>query len=181
MLPSQILTTPGLLLRSHQMEDAEAIAKVVRASVSELSRYMPWARVKYSAEDARLFIGRAMVMRENEAGYEFLILDAKTGVILGGCGLNRFDSENKTCNLGYWVRTDRTRQGIATEATQLLLKFGFEELKLNRIEIIAEVTNIASQRVAEKVGGVREGVMRKRLFLHGEAHDAVLFGVVRQD
>ena len=161
------------------MEDAEAIAKVVRASMPELGRYMPWARVKYSAEDARLFIGRAIVMRENEAGYEFLILDAKTNVILGGCGLNRFDHENKTCNLGYWVRTSKTQQGIATEAAELLLKFGFEELNLNRIEIMAEVTNIASRRVAEKAGAVREGVMRQRLLLHGEAHDAVLFAVVR--
>jgi RimJ/RimL family protein N-acetyltransferase len=180
MFPSsQILTSPRFLLRPHQMEDAPVIAKVVRESMPEFGRYMPWARVKYSAEDARLFIGRAIVMRENEAAYEFLILDAKTNVILGGCGLNRFDHENKTGNLGYWVRTNRTRQGIATEAAQLLLKFGFEELKLNRIEIIAEVTNIASQRVAEKVGAVREGVMRKRLLLHGEAHDAVLFAVVR--
>jgi RimJ/RimL family protein N-acetyltransferase len=180
MFPSsQIITTPRLLLRPPQTEDAEVVAKVVRASMPEIGRYMPWAHAKYSAEDARLFIGRATVMRENEAGYEFFILDAKTNVVLGGCGLNRFDHENKTCNLGYWVRTDRTRQGIATEASGLLLKFGFEELKLNRIEIIAEVTNLASQRVAEKVGGVREGVMRKRLLLHGEARDAVLFGVVR--
>ncbi len=180
MFPSsQILTNSRLLLRPHQMEDAEAVAKVVRESMPELGRYMPWARVKYSVEDARMFIGSAIVMRENEAAYEFIILDAKTNVILGGCGLNRFDQQNKTCNLGYWVRTNRTRQGIATEAALLLIKFGFEELKLNRIEIITEVTNVASQRVAEKVGAKREGIMSKRLVLHGEAHDAVLFAVVR--
>jgi ribosomal-protein-serine acetyltransferase len=50
---------------------------------------------------------------------------------------------------------------------------------LNRIEIITEVTNVASQRVAEKVGAQREGVIRQRLWLHGAAHDAVLFAVVR--
>ena len=60
-------------------------------------------------------------------------------------------------------------------------RFGFEELGLHRIEIVAAVENIASQRVAEKAGAVREGVLRKRLLIRGESQDAVLFSLLPED
>jgi ribosomal-protein-serine acetyltransferase len=177
--PSFTLTNGRIILRPQKQDDAEALAKAVQESVPALGRYLPWARPGYGVADALMFIEGAIILRANEVSYEFLITDAKTGSILGGCGLDRFDTANKTCNLGYWVKTDAQCQGTATEAAALLIKFGFEQLKLNRIEIIAEITNVASQRVAEKVGAVREGVMRKRIILRGEARDAVLFAVVR--
>jgi RimJ/RimL family protein N-acetyltransferase len=70
---------------------------------------------------------------------------------------------------------------VATRAARLAARFGFEELKLIRIEIVAAAGNLASQRVAEKVGAVREGVMRNGLFIHGAAHDAVLTSLVPED
>ena len=84
-------------------------------------------------------------------------------------------------NLGYWVRTSAARRGVATNATRAVARYGFEELGLQRIEIVAAVRNLPSQRVAEKAGAVREGVLRKRLLIRGEAHDAVLFSLVAED
>jgi ribosomal-protein-serine acetyltransferase len=60
-------------------------------------------------------------------------------------------------------------------------RFGFNELKLNRIEIVVAVRNTASLRVAEKVGATREGVLRSRLVAHGQIHDAVMFSLIRGD
>jgi RimJ/RimL family protein N-acetyltransferase len=60
-------------------------------------------------------------------------------------------------------------------------KFGFAELGLQRIEILAAIPNIASQRVAEKAGAVREGVLRKRLLIRGVSQDAVMFSLVAED
>jgi RimJ/RimL family protein N-acetyltransferase len=54
-------------------------------------------------------------------------------------------------------------------------------LKLIRIEIVAAVGNLASQRVAEKAGAVREGVMRKALLVRDTAHDAVLTSLIEED
>ena len=84
-------------------------------------------------------------------------------------------------NLGYWVRTSATRNGIASKAARLVAQFGFEELGLHRIEIIAAIPNIASQRVAEKIGAVREAVLRKRLLIRDQSQDAVLFSLVPED
>ncbi len=69
----------------------------------------------------------------------------------------------------------------ATRAVRLLARFGFEELGLGRIEIVAAVGNKASQRVAEKAGAHREGVLRRRLCLHDEYHDAVMYSLIPDD
>ena len=83
-------------------------------------------------------------------------------------------------NLGYWVRTSAAGRGAATRATRLAARFGFEQLGLHRIEIVAAIDNIGSQRVAEKAGAVREGVLRKRLLIRGKSQDAVLYSLIRE-
>jgi RimJ/RimL family protein N-acetyltransferase len=60
-------------------------------------------------------------------------------------------------------------------------KFAFTQLGLRRIEIVAAVGNVPSQRVAEKAGASREGVLRNRLLINGESLDAVLFSLVPED
>ena len=101
--------------------------------------------------------------------------------LLGGVGLNFINRVHEMGNLGYWVRTSATRNGIASKAARLVAQFGFEELGLHRIEIIAAIPNIASQRVAEKIGAVREAVLRKRLLIRDQSQDAVLFSLVPED
>jgi len=95
--------------------------------------------------------------------------------------LNFINRVHQFGNLGYWVRTSATGRGVASRASRLVARFAFAELGLHRIEILAAVPNIASQRVAEKIGAVREGVLRKRLLIRGEPQDAVMFSLVRED
>jgi ribosomal-protein-serine acetyltransferase len=83
--------------------------------------------------------------------------------------------------LGYWVRSSRHKQGIATRATKLLIHYGIKDLKLNRIEILAAVENLASRRTVEKAGGVQEAILRHRIALPDKIHDAVLFSIVPAD
>lgn len=85
------------------------------------------------------------------------------------------------CNLGYWTRTSCAGRGVATRATRLLARFGFEQLGLQRIEIVAAVGNTFSQKVALKAGATREAILRKRLLIHGQAQDAVMHSLVAED
>jgi RimJ/RimL family protein N-acetyltransferase len=119
-------------------------------------------------------------MKEWEVGtaYQFAITDSREDSFLGGCGLNKINEIDKVANLGYWVRSSRVKQGIATTATALLAQFGFRKLKLNRIEILVAIENKASQGVAVKAGAMREGILRNRLLLHGKIHDAVMFSLI---
>jgi len=79
------------------------------------------------------------------------------------------------------VRSSRAGRGVATTATLLTARFGLRKLALQRIEILAAVGNKPSQRVAEKAGAKNEGVLRNRLSLRGQPHDAVMYSLIPSD
>lgn len=79
------------------------------------------------------------------------------------------------------MRSRETGRGIATAATLLAAQFGFEDLRLNRIEILTAIENSASQRVAEKAGAKKEGILRNRILLHDRPLDAVMYSLIVAD
>ena len=168
-------------IRRHRIEDIPSVFEAIRESIAEISPWMPWCHDDYTVDETSLWIrSRAEEWRRDKA-YDFVIHDLHTQAVVGGVGLNTLNRQHQIANLGYWVRTARTGQGIATAATLLAARFGIEELGLRRIEIVAEVKNVASQRVAEKAGAKKEAVIRKRLLNRGESRDAVLYSLVAED
>jgi len=98
---------------------------------------------------------------------------------LGGCGLNQIDHANGRAQWGHWVRSSASRSGVATTAVLALRDWAFERTGLIRMEIVIAGGNLASHRVAEKAGAIREGTLRRRLLLHGAVHDATMFSLIR--
>ncbi|HSP63521.1 MAG TPA: GNAT family protein, partial [Pyrinomonadaceae bacterium] len=145
------------------------------------SVWLPWCHKDYSLQESREFVTSRAQAAQDDEWYSFATFEKDSGRFLGGVGLNFFNRVHQVANLGYWVRTSAAGRGVATQAARLVARFGFEQLGLHRIEILAAVDNIASQRVAEKVGAVREGVLRKRLLINGESQDAVMFSVLPED
>lgn len=185
-------------IRPYRTDDAPALAAVVQASLDDLRWWLPWAHEVYGPEDARSWIeSRARAWDEGEA-YSFAIVrpDAvaptETGNahagdrgdeawFLGGVGINRIDRQNRVGNVGYWVRTRATGRGVATTAVRLAARIGFEQAGLRRLEFFVSVENEASQRVAEKVGARREGVLRRRLRMRERVDDAFLYALLPDD
>ncbi len=147
----------------------------------EFSRWMPWCHNDYAIAESESFIQKVMGNWQTETEFGFVIFDAKTDEFLGGVGLNQPNDQHKFYNLGYWIRVSKQNQGTASAATRLLAKAAFEDRPINRLEIIVAVENVPSQKTAEKAGAMREGVLRKRLIIGGEIHDAVMFSFVRED
>ena len=108
-------------------------------------------------------------------------MDPTDGAIVGACGLNDIDVVNERANLGYWVRTDRTNSGFATTAAWLLARFGLREAGFSRLEILMATGNIASRKVAERIGARFEGRARRRLLVHGTYHDAYVYSLITGD
>ncbi len=79
------------------------------------------------------------------------------------------------------MRSSQIGRGVATAATLLAAEFGFEDLGLNRIEILTAIGNVASGRVAEKAGAKKEGILRSRLLLHNCPQDAVMYSLIVAD
>lgn len=175
------LTDESILLRPYCEADAEHLYAAVRESILEVSRWLPWCTETYSIEESREFIASRQLASQGDEWYSFAVFEKSSGIFVGGVGLNFINRVHQFGNLGYWVRTSATGREFATRATRLAARFGFAQLGLRRIEIVAAVNNVASQRVAEKAGAIREGVARKRLLIHGESQDAVLYSLIPAD
>ncbi len=175
------LTDGAITIRTYREADAPLLYEAVRESIPEVSPWLPWCHDGYSLAESRQFVAARELASQGDEWYSFAVFDHASEKFLGGVGLNFINRVHQLANLGYWVRTSAAGRGVATRATSLAARFGFERLGLHRIEIVAAVDNVASQRVAEKAGAVREGVLRKRLLIRGKSLDAVLFSLVRED
>jgi RimJ/RimL family protein N-acetyltransferase len=178
---STVLTDKDILLRPFVSGDADALYRAVRESVNEVSPWMPWCSMDYSFDESKNWIEHTSKAWSNDSEFDFAIVDTKDGALIGGCGLNSIDKLHKVANLGYWVRSSRTGKGVAPVVTRLLARFAFEKLGLNRVEIIPALGNRKSQRVAEKSGATREGVMRRRIVVRDNVYDGVMFSLVPED
>ena len=145
----------------------------------DFTRWMPWCHANYTVEESSAFVRSSEELWEKNVEYNFAVLDVATEKYLGGVSLNQINRAHGLANLGYWVRDSETGRGVAAAATLLAASFGFEDLALNRIEIIVAVENERSQKVAAKVGAKREGVLRSRLLIADRLHDAVMHSIVR--
>jgi ribosomal-protein-serine acetyltransferase len=170
-----------ILVRPHRTEDVRALFTAARESVKELSPWLPWCHENYAIEETSAFILSREEAWKAETEYGFGIFEHRSGRLLGGVGINQINRLHSVGNLGYWIRSTATGHGVATTAARLVARFGFEQLGLRRIEILVALGNHASQRVAEKCGATREGVLRKRLLIRGESQDAVIYSLVRED
>ena len=170
-----------VLLRPFQTADVDALYSAARESLEALIPWMSWAHQGYSYKDVGEYV---RIVRGNwDAGtyYALAITDARDGTILGAASLSHIHPIYHFCNLGYWVRTSRRGQGLAPRAARLAAKFGLEQLGLLRIEVVIAVGNAASLKVAEKSGAHREGILRDRITVREEVHDAAMFSFVRAD
>ena len=113
--------------------------------------------------------------------YIFCLNLADTNEFIGLIALNIGKRNYKTAEVWYKIHLDHWRQGYATEALTKLIDFGFNELKLHRIEAGCAVENIASSKVLEKVGMTKEGIKRKKLPIRGEWKDNYFYAILDED
>jgi len=175
------LTDGRITLKPLCLGDAELLYRAVSESALELMPWLSFVHPDYSIEETRQWLAKRDEEWKNGVEYDFAIIDCASGVFLGGCGLNHIINEFKMANAGYWVRTSQTRKGVAPAAMLLLARFAFDVLGFNRVEIMTDVENKNSQRVAGKVGAKKEGTLRNRICTRGDARDVHMFSLVPED
>jgi RimJ/RimL family protein N-acetyltransferase len=110
----------------------------------------------------------------------FAVVDAE-GTLLGLALVPRIEAEARTVELGYLVAPEARGRGIATEALRILTEWALRELAAERIELRIAAENRASQRVAERCGYVREGVLRSAYFKNGIRQDTQIWSRLGSD
>lgn len=156
---------------------SESLFEAVEESRDELLRWTSWCSAEYTMEDSRRWLQSRERYRFESRAYDFAVTDAKTGELVGGCGIECIERKNRIGRLYYWVRNSRRRQGAASEAAQAVAAFGLNNLQLIRLEAIVSENNFVGQRVAEKIGASREIRLRNRVILSGKIHHAYLFAL----
>ena len=101
--------------------------------------------------------------------------------VLGIMGYANWSQVHRRAEIGYCLRRDHWRRGIAEEALRTIIQFGFQSMNLNRIHACPWVENIASVRLLEKLGFQREGVLRDEYWEDGAFHDEALYAILRSE
>lgn len=182
------LDTPRLTLRFWRAEDAAGLLEAIDVDRPLLTRWMPWpADDNRNAAECVFNIERFRRAREKKdgppEGYAIGIFDRATGVVAGGTGLHRIDPAIGQAEIGYWIRPDRHRRGLCTEAVESLLGWALAPQArggwgLRRIVILCAEPNVASRAVPEKLGLRREVFAKKDRWLDGEGWVGTIgFGV----
>ena len=171
-----------LMLRPFRRRDADELTEAVQASQLELNQWLPWARIGYAKGDATTYIRDSIKSWREERAYDFAVrrLDDPHRHI-GNISVWFISRSFKTGEIGYWVRTDETAQGIATELAARVLKIAFEELKMHRVILRIAVGNRPSERVAEKLGFFREGILREEIKVRGKWLDHSVWGLLEHE
>ena len=143
--------------------------------------WMEWCRADLTRAELEPVFASIEEEWEQGESYTFAILDSASNAFLGTVGLNRINKLEKTANLHYWVRAGSTGRGIATRAARLAARFGLLDKGFQRIGIIVPEGNTSSERVAERLGAQREGILRNACRLHDRQLNATVYSLIPAD
>ena len=167
------LRDDAIVLRRWRLDDAPAVTAACQDP--EIPRWIPIIPRPYTEEHARGWLERCVSGEEGEA---FAITDAATGDVLGAITM-KVNDYTRNGHIGYWLKKEARGRGTAPRALRLVCEYGARALGLGRLELMTDPDNVASQRVAEKVGFQREGVLRSHLpHPDGRRRDSVMFSLL---
>ena len=174
--PDPPLAEGGVVLR--RMEDDDIGWITVACGDRELSRYVPAIPYPYSEADARAFAEHAARGWMEGGQAVFVIAQAPGRQGLGMISLHLFATDPGLAEVGYWLRREARGHGAATTAVRLVAGWAFGELGIRRLNLQTAPENLASQRVAERAGFTREGLLRAWLPTANGRRDSVMFSLL---
>jgi len=174
----QPLLSRDLCIRPFRKGDGPSFVAAALESLSTVGVWMAWCHERFTLKDAEAWFDACDQNLESGSAYDLGTFAVDGKQLLGGIAINQLNRRQNFGNIGYWVRQSCQRQGIATRAAQSIAEYGFGQLKLTRLEIVAPEHNAPSRRVAEKVGSVFECIARNRVMVHGKPQPAAIYSLV---
>ena len=169
------LDTVRLRLRPMRIEDAEAVF-TFKSDIKVTDCY--GQEPHGTPEETRAWIQRRIEDYERRDCVFWAITPREVDRAIGECCLWNFDLSFKCAEIGYELHSDHWKGGIMTEALSAILRYGFEEMGLHRIEACPLVTNEGSMRLLVKLGFKPEGTLRERQLFRGSFVDQTYLGLL---
>jgi RimJ/RimL family protein N-acetyltransferase len=154
-----LITTGRLVIRSPAIGDAQALNAAVHASADMLRPWMPWAQTLPSIEQTVDNLREAIAQAAADRDYR-LLLFTHAGALVGSSGLHQVDWRIPKAELGYWVHRPFAGQGLISEAVAAIIQHAHRAMGMRRVEILVSDRNERSWRIPERLGCVREAVLR---------------------
>jgi len=172
----------GFLLRSYEPDDGPALCRSANTTYEHLKTFMPWAKPEQTEEESiqlvRQFRARWLLSEDFVIG----IWSPDNTELWGGCGyhLREGGLEVKNAEIGMWIHADQAGKGLGTAVLKELIAWGFSEWPWLRLTWRCDTVNVASIRVAEKVGMTCEGTLRDHTETPaGKRRDTVCYAILR--
>ncbi|GAC1535995.1 MAG: GNAT family protein [Candidatus Velthaea sp.] len=169
--PMTRLQYAGVVLRPMEKSDVEALVAIARPMAADFV-YSPLSPLDPT------YVGSALRAREADAQLPFVV--ESSGEIVGSTRYGDISMPNRSLEIG-WTWYTRAVRGTRVNPTAkyLLLRYAFETLGMLRVQLKCDARNIASQRGIEKLGAIREGVLRKHMVMpDGFARDTVYYSIL---
>lgn len=173
------IETERLLLREFVAEDWQSVLAYQRDR-RYLQFYSDADRTEVEAQE---FIQMFLFQQAEQPRRKFQLAITIQGddTVVGTCGIRRKPDNDWEADIGFELAPEHWGHGIATEAAQEIVNYGFSTLKVHRISSWCIADNIASARVLEKVGLHLEGRLREHQYFKNRWWDTLLFGKLRAD
>jgi len=172
------LTTERLLLRKMKVSDAADMFEYSR--LRNVTKYLTWnphPNINYTEEYLRYISTRYAT----GDFYDWAVTLKENGKMIGTCGFTRFDLTNNSAEIGYVLNPAYHGKGYATEAAREVMRFGFDDLKLHRIEARHMLGNDASHKVMEKLGMTEEGTFRESYYVKREYRTVTVCAILESE
>ncbi|HEX9068884.1 MAG TPA: GNAT family protein [Ktedonobacterales bacterium] len=163
-------------LRLNEPRFAHEINALTNRNIAHLRPWMPWADHEQTLDDTLRYLEVSMRSLIEGTGLPTNLW--YQGQLAGSIGYPRMSWEKRFAEIGYWLDKDLQGRGIITRAARALTTYAITELGLNKVEIHAAAGNTASRAVPERLGFTQEGVIRQSVWLNGQAHDLVIYGMI---
>ncbi|KOO52028.1 GNAT family N-acetyltransferase [Viridibacillus arvi] len=170
------LENERIYLRTLKESDAPI---VLGNTTDEEIRYMTGTKSNFTLNQIKAHINN---LNNDSSRYDFAICLKESDQMIGELSIFEIDEEDKKAGFRISMSSIKlTGKGYGTEAIIIVLRFVFEELKLNRLQLEVFSHNLRGIRVYEKVGFVKEGVLRESLYYNGTYSDEIIMSILRKD
>lgn len=144
-----------------------------------LRQWLPWLDGTKTVEDTQLFIEGTKKQFASNNGYQAGIW--YNGNIAGVIGYHSINWAHRSTTIGYWLGERYQGNGLMTKSCKAFIEYAFGELNLNRIEIRCAKENFKSRAIPERLGFVKEGIIREAEWLYDHYVDHVVYGVLARE
>jgi len=181
-MPRGELETDRFMLQRFGRRDASTLDDAIRASLTDLNQWLPWARMDYTTGDTTAFIRESVQAWKEDRAWDYSIRKKDDpSRHIGNISVWTTSKLGKIAEIGYWVRSDEQSHGVCTESVDRLLEETFDALGYHKVILRIAVGNDASDRVAQKLGFTREGVLREELLIRGNWVDHSLWSLLDRE